>query len=147
MAITALRTKGCFLADAAASPTMRWFPYVPPTTSTMPTLHGETAGGDRAVTFGARAVSFGDRAVTFEEEPFVIFLETSWEFYEQGAGRRPMLSLTFFPRSTTSWASRKWNFADLVQFRMHKIDGQWHTVRKRTLRRISVLCAPENPHG
>ena len=66
------------MADVAASAT------IATTTSTTPTLHGETAGGDRAVTFGARAVSFGDRAVTFEEEPFVILEETSWEFYQRG---------------------------------------------------------------
>ena len=138
------------MADVAASAT------IATTTSTTPTLHGATAEGDRAVHFGA----------TPEEEWSIpVFREIPWECHNRGGWKATNAAINEFLEEQyvsgvpSTWryvdpgqdmchkAKYEWNFADLVQFRMHKIDGEWHTVKRRSIRRIRVLCAPEKPRG
>ena len=40
-----------------------------------------------------------------------------------------------------------WNFPEYLQYREHYKDGQWVTVKTRSIRRIRVLDAPERPRG
>ena len=40
----------------------------------------------------------------------------------------------------------EWNLRDLLQKRKHRLaDGTWITVKTRSIRRVTVLAAPDHP--
>ena len=80
-----------------------------------------------------------------------------WECYEGGAWRQyPEFENKFLEEQILSGvetcveirgdARNEWNFPDLTHTRKERRDdGQWVTVKTRSIRRVIVLAAPERP--
>ena len=92
--------------------------------------------------------------------------ENTWEFYEWGVWKATSPSINRFleeqyllgvPGAGTGGAvadlkadgteKYEWNFHSMLQRRKHLIEGQWREVKSRSIRRIRVLIAPEDPRA
>ena len=86
-----------------------------------------------------------------------------WEYYERGGWKPTSGFVNRFLEEQIEWdcvdscgmnidatgnAKYEWNFKDLLQKRKwQQDDGQWVTVKTRSIRRVVVLAAPEHPVG
>ena len=82
-----------------------------------------------------------------------------WEFYEWGGWKATNafindfleeqflsgVNQAFMKIDDEDNARYEWNFSELLQRRRHLIDGEWRTVKTRSVRRIRVLAAPAEP--
>ena len=96
------------------------------------------------------------RRVSFEDET-----ENTWEFYEWGGWKATTPSINRFLEEqfllgvpcavadlkADGTEKYEWNFHSMLQRRKHLIEGQWRVVKSRSIRRIRVLRAPEDPRA
>jgi hypothetical protein len=83
-----------------------------------------------------------------------------WEFYEWGGWKPCSEFVTNFLEEQRNKGAEicgmkldrsgdkqyEWNLRDLLQKRKHRWpDGKWITVKTRSIRRVSVLAAPDHP--